>query len=194
MKFTTKQLALMGMLIALNVAIGGIVHIIKLPIYLDAIGTVLAALILGLGGGIVVGVLSFLVSAVVINPVYIWFIGTQAIVALFIYLMASHLSCFKSLSRVIPTGIALGVVAGIISAPIIVMVFGGVAGSGRDLITAGLMSTGQQIYKAVILSGAASEPVDKLLQVLAAFYVMRSLPKKVLEQFRNPVLEKNGFL
>lgn len=67
MKFTTKQLALMGMLIALNVAIGGIVHVIKLPIYLDAIGTVLAALILGLGGGIVVGILSFLVSAVVIN-------------------------------------------------------------------------------------------------------------------------------
>lgn len=194
MKFTTKQLALMGMLIALNVAIGGIVHVIKLPIYLDAIGTILAALILGLGGGVVVGVLSFLVSAVVINPVYVWFIGTQAIIAIFTYLMASQLSCFKSLTRVIPTGIALGVVAGIVSAPIIVMVFGGVAGSGRDLITAGLMSTGQQIYKAVILSGAASEPVDKLLQVLAAFYVMRSLPKKVLEQFRNPALEKNGFL
>lgn len=194
MKFTTKQLALMGMLIALNVAIGGIVHVIKLPIFLDAIGTVLAVLLLGWEAGIVVGVLSFLVAAVVINPVYVWFIGTQAVIAIFIYLLAAKLASFKSLPRVIATGIALGIVAGIVSAPIIVVVFGGVAGSGRDLITAGLLSTGQQIYKAVLLSGAASEPVDKLLQVLTAFFVLKSLPKKVLEQFRNPVLEKNGFL
>lgn len=194
MKFTTRQLALMGMLVALNVAVGGIVHVIKLPIFLDSIGTILAAVILGLGGGVVVGVLSFLVAAVLINPVYIWFIGTQAAIAIAVYLLASRLATFKSVPRVVVMGIVLGVVAGIVSAPIIILVFGGVAGSGRDMITAGLISTGQQIYKAVILSGAASEPVDKVLQVLAAFFVLRALPKSVLGQFRNAVLEKNGFL
>lgn len=194
MKFTTRQLALMGMLVALNVAVGGIVHVIKLPIFLDSIGTILAAVILGLGGGVVVGVLSFLVAAVLINPVYIWFIGTQATIAIAVYLLASRLATFKSVPRVVAMGIVLGVVAGIVSAPIIILVFGGVAGSGRDMITAGLISTGQQIYKAVILSGAASEPVDKVLQVLAAFFVLRALPKNVLGQFRNAVLEKNGFL
>jgi len=88
----------------------------------------------------------------------------------------------------------LGIVAGVVSAPVIVLVFGGVSGSGRDLITAGLISTGQQIYKAVILSGAASEPVDKLLQALAAFFIIKSSPKSILNQFRNPLLEKNGLL
>lgn len=194
MKLNNRQIALMGMLIALNVTIGGIVHVIKLPIFLDAIGTIIAALVLGLVPAITVGVLSFLVAAALINPVYIWFIGTQAVIAAFVYLLASRFMVFRSASRVIPTGIALGVVAGVVSAPVIVLVFGGVAGSGRDLITAGLISTGQQIYKAVILSGAASEPVDKLLQTLAAFYVIKSLPKKLLGQFRNPVLEKNGLL
>jgi len=194
MKLAAKELALMGMLIALNVAVGGVVQVIKLPIYLDAIGTILGALILGLVPGMVVGVLSFVVAAAVVSPVYIWFIGTQAIIAVFAYLAASFLLAFKSLPRVILTGIALGIVAGIASAPVIVIIFGGVAGSGRDLITAGLLSTGQQIYKAVILSGAASEPVDKLLQTLAAFFVLKSLPKRVLGQYRNPILEKNGFL
>jgi len=194
MKFTTQQLTLMGMLIALNVAVGGIVHAIKLPIFLDAIGTIVAALVMGLAPGIVVGIASFLIAAAVLNPVYVWFIGTQAVIAVFVYLFASRFSAFKSIGRVIPTGIALGIIAGVVSAPVIVLVFGGVAGSGRDLITAGLISTGQQVYKAVILSGAASEPVDKLLQTLAAFYVLKSLPKKVLGQFRNAVLEKNGFL
>lgn len=42
MKASNKQIALMGMFVALNVSIGGIVHIIKLPIFLDAIGTIMA--------------------------------------------------------------------------------------------------------------------------------------------------------
>jgi energy-coupling factor transport system substrate-specific component len=194
MKLTTKQIALMGMLIALNVAIGGLVHVIKLPIFLDAIGTIIAALLLGLIPAVLVGVLSFLIAAVIINPVYIYFIGTQAVIAAFAYILASRFSAFKSIGRVIPTGIALGVIACVVSAPVIVIVFGGVAGSGRDLITAGLISTGQQIYKAVFLSGAASEPVDKLLQVIAAYYTVKAMPKRVLGQFRNQTLEKNGFL
>jgi len=194
MKLGNKQIALMAMLIALNVTIGGIVHIVKLPIFLDAIGTIAATLILGPLPGIIVGVFSFILAAVLINPVYIWFIGTQAIIALYIYLVAARFTGFKSVGRVIAWGIGLGIVAGVASAPVIVLVFGGVAGSGRDLITAGLISTGQQIYKAVILSGAASEPVDKLLQCLAAFYIIKSLPKRVLANFRNPVLEKNGLL
>lgn len=194
MKFNARDIALMGMLVALNVSIGGLVHITKLPIFLDAIGTIIAVLLLGLVPGVIVGVVSFAVASVLLNPVYIWFIGTQAVIAAFVYLLASRFAVFGSLRRVIPTGIALGVVAGVVSAPVIVYVFGGVAGSGRDLITAGLISTGQQIFKAVILSGAASEPVDKLLQTLAAFYVVRSLPKQLLARFRNPVLEKNGLL
>lgn len=194
MKFSNRQVALMGMLIALNVSIGGIVHVIKLPIFLDAIGTIIATLVLGLLPGIIVGVLSFVLAAILLNPVYIWFIGTQAIIAAFIYFAASRFSAFSSIARVIPWGITLGIVAGVVSAPVIVLVFGGVAGSGRDLITASLISTGHQIYKAVILSGVASEPVDKLLQTLATFYIIKLSPKQVLSQFRNPVLEKNGLL
>lgn len=194
MQLNAKQTALISMLVALNVAIGGVVHVIKLPIFLDAIGTIVATLIMGLIPGIIVGALSFLLASVLINPVYIWFIGTQIVIAIFIYIFAQHFMAFKSLNRVIPTGITLGIVAGIVSAPVIVFVFGGVAGSGRDIITAVLISSGQQIYKAVILSGIASEPVDKLLQTLAAFYIVKSLPKRLLSQFNNKILQKNAFL
>ncbi len=51
MNFTARQIALMGMLIALNVVIGGVVHVIKLRIFLDAIGTIMATLLLGLVPG-----------------------------------------------------------------------------------------------------------------------------------------------
>ena len=193
MKISNHQLTLMATLVALNVSIGGLVHVIKLPIYLDAIGTIVAAVVLGLVPAIVVGVLSFLVAAAIINPVYIYFCGTQAVIAVYAYL-AARIGVFKSLARAIPAGILLGIVTGIVSAPVIVFVFGGVAGSGRDLITAALIRTGHQVFHSVLLSGAASEPVDKLLQVVAAFYVLKKLPKSLLSRHRNPALQANGLL
>src|SRR5258707_1162484 len=129
----------MGMLIAFNVAVGGLVYVLKLPIFLDSIGTILAAVLLGPWRAALVGIFSFLIAAAIINPVYVWFSGTQAIIAFVMYLAARYLAVFRSLVRAIPTGLALGVVTGIASAPVIVFVFGGVAGSGRDLITAALV-------------------------------------------------------
>jgi energy-coupling factor transport system substrate-specific component len=194
MKFTNRDIALMGALITLNVGFGGIVQVLKFPIYLDAIGTIIATLLLGLVPGIIVGVLSFVVAAALISPVYIWFVATQAIIAIFTFVAASAFGAFRSVPRVILTGLLLGVVTGAASAPVIVFVFGGVAGSGRDLMTAVLLGTGQQIYNAVLFSGAASEPVDKSLQVLAAFFILRALPAKVISPLRNPRLERNGFV
>lgn len=194
MKLSSLQIAVAGMLIALNVAIGGFVHVIKLPIFLDAIGTIIAVMLIGWRGGMLVGVLSFIVAAALINPVYIWFIGTQAILAFTVFFLASRFGIFRSWKRVVPGGVALGVVTGIVSAPVIVYVFGGVAGSGRDLVTAAIISTGEQIGRAVLMSGAASEPVDKVLQMVFAFLILQSLPRRVLEPFRNPLLERNGML
>jgi hypothetical protein len=56
MRFSTKQLAVMAMLIAFNVAMG-VVHVIKLPIFIDAIRTIIAILVVGVIPGIVVSIL-----------------------------------------------------------------------------------------------------------------------------------------
>src|SRR5258708_34610541 len=44
--FTTLRLIIIGLGAALNVSIGTIVYLIKLPVYLDSIGTILVALLL----------------------------------------------------------------------------------------------------------------------------------------------------
>lgn len=192
--FSNKALALIPLCIAMNVALGGLVHFLKVPVYLDATGTILAALLIGWGGGVIVGVASFLLAALIISPVYAFFVGTQAVIAIYIYFVAAHFAGLRTMPRAIITGIGLGIVAGVVSAPIIVWVFGGVSGSGRDLITALLAGSGQQILKAVLLSGAASEPVDKTLQVLIVFSLLRNSPLALIGSYRNPVLVRNGFL
>jgi energy-coupling factor transport system substrate-specific component len=79
-------------------------------------------------------------------------------------------------ARVLAYGIVTGVVAALVSAPVVAYLFGGVTGSGSTFIVALFLKTGQQLMSAVLLSGLAAEPVDKTLQVLLAALLYRATP------------------
>ena len=179
--------------IALNLALGAVVHILKLPIFLDAIGTIVVTLLAGVRAGIITGVGSFLLAGFLVNPAYPWFSGTQAAIAVFTYLVA-RIGGYRTIPRRIGFGLLLGVVTGILSAPIIVFLFGGISGSGASLIAAYFMATGKKVVESVLLSGLAAEPLDKTLQTFLAYAILRGLPKDLLARFNRPILQKNGLL
>jgi energy-coupling factor transport system substrate-specific component len=199
MKNTEKNslyvlLALIPAGIMLNVSLGTFVNVLKLPVYLDAVGTIVVTLLAGWRAGVIVGAASFILMSIMVNPVYIYFIGTQAVIALYVHTVSNHWHLLRNTFTTILVGIGLGVIAAIVSAPVIVTVFGGVSGSGRDLITALLMNSGTQIFKAVALSGAASEPIDKTLQLLLACLLLRSAPNALLNRFPSKAIANNIFL
>jgi energy-coupling factor transport system substrate-specific component len=188
-----QALAVIPLGIAMNIALGTIVHTLKLPIFLDAVGTITVTLLLGMPAGIAVGVLSFLIGGLLTDPVLPWFSGTQAIIAIYTHIVARYAG-FKSIPKTILSGIGLGVVAAIASAPVIVMLFGGITGSGSSLVVAFLLKSGQGIIKSVLLSGLASEPLDKTLQCLLSMWILRGLPKSILQKFTNGSLIQNKML
>jgi energy-coupling factor transport system substrate-specific component len=179
-----QALALIPLGIAMNIALGTIIHTLKLPIFLDAVGTITVTLLLGMRSGIAVGVLSFLIGGLLTDPVLPWFCGTQVVIAVYTHIVARYAG-FKSIFRTILSGIGLGVVAAIASAPVIVMLFGGITGSGSSLVG---------IIKSVLLSGLASEPLDKTLQCLLSMWILRGLPKSILQNFTNGSLIQNKML
>jgi len=168
--------------IGMNLAIGTLVSILKLPVFLDAIGTITVTLLLGIRAGITTGVLSFLIGGLLVNPAMPYFVGTQAAIALYTGLVAKR-GLFKSWPRCLLAGIGLGVVAATVSAPIIVWLFGGITGSGSGFITAFLLASGKSVIKSVFLTGVACEPVDKAVQSVIALWLTRSLPKKIRTVF-----------
>lgn len=179
------SLAFIPLGIALNLSIGTITHLLRLPFYLDAIGTIVVTVLVGLRAGLVSGVGSFLLGGMLTNPVLPWFSGTQAAIALYAH-FATKVGGFKSYGRILLSGLGLGVVAGVVSAPVIVFLFGGITGSGASMIVAGLLSTGHTLVKSVLLSGVASEPVDKALQCLLALWMVRSLPPRLRSRLLSP--------
>lgn len=177
--------------VAMNLAIGLVVTTLKLPIFLHAIGTIVCTLLMGWRIGATVGVLSFLVGGL-FNPVLPYFVLTQFTIACVAGGCATY-GGFKNLGRTILTGIAIGYAAAIVSAPVIAIVFGGITTSGESLVTAFFVKTGQNLWSAVATTKVWTEPLDKVLQSLAAYSIVKGLPKVVLSRFEGRgYLGKNG--
>lgn len=183
-------LVLAAACVALNVAVGTMVYLLKLPIYLDQAGIMLAALLVpgtrlkAFLVSSVVAVVSFTIIGLLANPFIFWYYGTAVAGALYGsfvvrgFLQASVESGKRLWPRSILLGIGWGIVAAIVSAPVTVMLFGGVTGAGSSLIVAILVSSGAQVVKAVLLTGFGAEPIDKTISLLLAVTIARATPPK----------------
>jgi energy-coupling factor transport system substrate-specific component len=179
--------------IAINVGIGAIVKALNLPLYFDSVGTILATILLGWRYGVITGILSFVITSIFINPFAIYFIGTQVAIAIYVDLI-SRAGWISNLIKVTLSGLGLGIVAAIVSAPVIIYLFEGATGNGASLVTSFFVSMGNQIVKSVFLTGFSIEPIDKGLQLILIFFILKSIPVSLLKQFKLGSLSKNSFL
>jgi energy-coupling factor transport system substrate-specific component len=171
--------------IAINIAIGQIVVALKLPVYLDSIGTVLVGAICGPYAGALTGALSNTIWGFAIDPNALpWWP-----VALFIGYMAGRMAIwgfFKSWWKVVVTGFVIAITAAIISTPIAVYLYGGITASGSSFITAYLLQTGQGVFQAVFSTSFLVEPVDKITTSMLAFAIVQGLSQRFLARFPRP--------
>jgi hypothetical protein len=257
-QFTTRVIVLMPVAIAINIVIGYLTQtVLKLPIYLDSIGTILVGVLAGPLAGALTGALSniiwqyapiisasnigpFAITAAVIgllaglwgrlgvyrsrpasgtqlliaavaaavlvilvvlpiinNPAYTdpniggypsWVfqaaivIGIIAavVVAGFIYIKRDMAGLWVALA-----GVITGIVAAFVSAPIAAIVYGGVTGSGTDLIVAALRSGGSSVLQASLGQGLFSDPIDKTITSFVVFIVLSNLSPRFIARFPN---------
>jgi len=255
-QFTTRVIVLIPVAIAINIVLGYTVQtVLKLPIYLDSIGTIFVGVLAGpiagaltgilsnliwqyapvIGGGtigpfaITAGVIGFLagiwgylgvfrprpasgsqlaLSAIVAaalaivvvlplinNPIYTdpnqggfvsWAVPAAIVIAIvvaivvgaFIYLRRDLAGLWVAIA-----GILTGVIAAIVSAPISAIAFGGVTGSGTDLIVAALRQGGADVLQASLGQGFFSDPIDKLITSFVVFLILVSLSPRFLARF-----------
>jgi hypothetical protein len=89
-EFSTRTLVLIPIAIAINIAIGQLVYLLKLPIYLDSIGTVLVGALVGPWAGAVTGGLANILWGVVPPPLQNAYSVPFFYVAIVIGLMAGY--------------------------------------------------------------------------------------------------------
>jgi hypothetical protein len=80
-------------------------------------------------------------------------------------------------------GLLCGIVSAIISAPISSIVFGGVTGSGTDLLVAAFQKAGDDLGTAVLKQGLLSDPIDKTLTYFVVFAILGALSRRFVARF-----------
>jgi energy-coupling factor transport system substrate-specific component len=185
-QFNTPTLVLMALAIAINVAVGNTVqNVIKLPIYLDSIGTVLVGVLAGPLAGAATGILSNLIWAFTLGPTSI---APFAIVGGIIGFMAGVFGMRGVFSPkrggigvvwVIVAGFLTGVVAAVASAPIAYYVFGGTTGGGTDVLVGIFRGITDNVFTATLLQGGVSDPTDKTITFLVCWAILLAVPVTV---------------
>ena len=254
--FSTRVIVLMPVAIAINIVLGYTVQtVLKLPIYLDSIGTILVVVLAGPIPGALTGILSnliwqyapgigggtigpFAITAGVIgllaglwgqlgiyrprpasgtqlglfalvgaalvfliavpifsNPAYTnpniggypdWvYTAAIAIAAIAAVVVAAFIFIRRDLAGfwVAVAGVITGIVAAFVSAPIAAIAFGGVTGSGTDLLVAALRQGGSDVLQASLGQGLFSDPIDKTITSFVVFIILSSLSTRVLARF-----------
>ena len=180
--FSTRTLTLMSAGIALNMVLGQVASMLKLPIFLDSIGTLIVALLAGPLAALVAGLTTNLIWGLITSPVAAAFAPVAAIIGLVGGLCARS-GGFRTLPRVLLSSFLITVAVVIVATPIRTYLFGGVTGSGADFFVAYMNVLGNKLIESVAVTVFGTNLVDKLISALVAWFVVRGLPDRIRTQF-----------
>lgn len=180
--FSTMTLVLIPVAIAINIVIGQIVVLLKLPVFLDSIGTVLVAVLAGPWAGALTGALSNIIWGLLVDPGALPWFPVAAMIGLVAGICANF-GLFKAWWKVCIAGFFVALGAVLVSTPIGVYLFGGITSSGSTFITAYLLATGQELFTAVLSTNFLVEPLDKIITCLLAWLIIRGLSVRYISRF-----------
>lgn len=181
--FSTLTLVMIPVAIAINIAVGQLIFTLKIPLYLDSIGTILVGVLAGPWAGAVTGLLSNLIWGLTgLNVTYAPFATVAAVIGALAGLF-SDAGWLRAWWKVILAGLITGLTAAILSAPISAYVFGGVTGAGTDVIVAIFRGMGFGILPSTFAQGVTSDPLDKAISFLVVWLIVQALPLRFIMRF-----------
>jgi hypothetical protein len=266
-RFDTRTIVLIPIAIAINIVLGQTVgSVLKVPVYLDSIGTILVGVLAGPIPGLVTGLLAnliwtyvlppplqsayaapfaivaaeigflsgifgqlgffrsrpnsdfgrILVAAVLVigvlggigyygflpfyagsdftffgdtstaSPFFValgYVIGIGIIAAMIGLIVLLFVRRDVGVAYVAIAGLVVGIISALISAPISAVLFGGVTGSGSDLLVAAFQQAGSDLQTAVLQQGLLQDPIDKTIEFLVAFVILQTLSRRFVARF-----------
>jgi len=182
-QFHTKALVLIPIAVGINLVGGTLASTLKLPLFLDMIGTIVSAALAGPWVAALVGFLTNVFLALVANPVYLPYSLVSIAVGLTTGFMV-RAGLFKRWWGVAITWIAAVFVSVVFSSTITVLVFGGATGAtGTSVLTATLIAAGNKLVKSVVASSFIENLIDRAIAFAIAYVLLKRIPKRFVSQY-----------
>jgi energy-coupling factor transport system substrate-specific component len=146
------------------------------PLFLDTTGTMLSAVLLGPWIGGLVGLLTNTLQGIVHSPVSIPFGLVNLGVGLTAGYLAVLIKGYSHWYAPLAVGIACGIIAPLLAAPIAAYLFGGITAHGVDKAVAVLADGGRSILSSAFWGRLPFSIIDKLISSFIVFFLVRWLP------------------
>jgi energy-coupling factor transport system substrate-specific component len=167
---------LVPVMAALNIVAGTIVSTLKLPIFLDMTGTMVASVALGPWWGALTAIITNTTGSLTMGPTEIPFALCNVIGALVWGYGIRNLAMGRTFARLVVLGIIVGILTQLMAAPIVTFLFGGATGHSSDVLVATFATAGQSLLAASFLGGIASSVADKIISTFVGLAILRALP------------------
>lgn len=173
--------SLLGLGVALNLTLGVLVAGLKVPLYLDSLGTVLVGALAGPWPGMLCGFLGVALLGIT-SPTALAFAPVGAVLGLVSGGLA-YFGAFRRLATAVLAGAFAGIVGATLAAPIAVKMFGGLTGGGTDLVIALFRAHGLSAWQAALAQSLIVDSFDKALAFGLVFLFLRDAPSRILGVF-----------
>ncbi|MBO5292106.1 MAG: ECF transporter S component [Lachnospiraceae bacterium] len=180
MKTITKSpsiLCFLALAAGINYIGGTLALLLRLPVYLDTIGTLLASILLGPFAGMVPGLLSGLISGFTSDIYALYYIPVQLITG-FLAGIVSRLFHPQGL-RLIPAAALISLPGTLVSSCITAFLFGGITSSGSTILVQLLHHAGFGMTASVCIVQAATDYLDRLIALVLAAAVLSAVPSSL---------------
>ena len=181
-KLSSLKISILGFAVALNIVGAFIALNLRLPIYMDSIGTIMVGFLMGPLYGVITGLLGSIISGLTFNIYSIYFAPVQIAVGLLSGVLFKYdfIRGYK-----MPFGVlVISVFSSFIGAVIAAFLFNGVTSSGSSYIVAIISNLGLNKVVSVFLVQFITDYIDKLLGVTIILPVVLSLP----ERFKHKII------
>jgi energy-coupling factor transport system substrate-specific component len=184
----TYVVAVIPVAAALNIVGGYINTILNLPIFLDMIGTMVTAVILGPWWGALVGAITNIVNSFISGPISLPFALCNVVGAL-VWGYANQWGWMKKQWSFFLTNIAVAFFVSLTAVPIYVFIFGGATGHFADVMTAAFLAMGQNLIVSVFSSNILVSLADKIISGYVGLAIIEALPENLTSRAQLPKAE-----
>lgn len=176
-KISVMQICFLGIAAVLNVAGANVALLLRLPIYLDSLGTVLAAVLLGPVYGMVPGVLSGIISGCTSDVYAFYFIPVQMVIGIVAGIVNQKIQPKGSpLWKVALTALCISLPGTLVSSWITAIVFGGITSSGSSILVQLLHAGGLGMTASVCIVQAMTDYLDRIIILFCVVKLCQVLP------------------
>ncbi len=184
-KLNMIQICLLALFAVLNIAGGNIALLLRLPIYLDSLGTMLAAALFGPFYGMIPGIISGTLSGCINDPYAFYYIPVQMIIGFIAGFLFLHINLQQKKPWIFfLLSACLSIPGTFVSSAVTAILFGGITSSGSTVLVQILHGTGLPLTLSVCIVQAVTDYLDRTIVLFATVLALRTIPLSLRAQIQ----------